>query len=146
MISLPAALIRAIASRVSSITVAMWLGVGVNDGIVVACDRHMAFPENQVAALEFFRLSLIQRPAKAILLHVAVARAAGARGIQRDLDEAGTIDPKTAFAAPQIGRAGELLGYRDEVRHMTIDKARHVARGNTSPRASRRRSLFAPPP
>ena len=35
--------------------------VGVNDGVGIARDRDMAFPENQVAALQFFRLRGIER-------------------------------------------------------------------------------------
>ena len=31
------------------------VGIGVNDGIGVACDRHMALPEDQIAALQGLR-------------------------------------------------------------------------------------------
>ena len=57
------------------------------------------------------------------LLHVAVARAAGAGGVQRYLDQAGAIDAKTALAAPQIGRAGKALGDRDEILRHGVDAA-----------------------
>ena len=56
--------------------------VGVDDGLGVARDRDMAFPEDQIAALQFFGFRRDQRPAEAVLLHVAVARAAGAGGVQ----------------------------------------------------------------
>ena len=52
--------------------------VGVNDGVGVAHDRHMTFPEDQIAALQFAWLRPVQFPAETVLLHVAVARAAGA--------------------------------------------------------------------
>src|ERR1700735_4826445 len=67
------------------------VSVGMNDGGRVANDRDMAFPEDQVAALQFFRFRRIQCPAEAILLHVAVARAAGAGGVEGYLNKAGAI-------------------------------------------------------
>src|SRR3981081_2157268 len=76
--------------------------IGVNDAVGSAHDGAVAFPENQIAALQSFGFRRIQYPAEPILLHVAVARTAGARGVQRYLDQPGTIDPKTALAAPQI--------------------------------------------
>ena len=51
----------------------------------------------------------------AVLLHVAVARAADAGGVQRDLHQAGAIDAEAALAAPEIGRADEAFGDRDEI-------------------------------
>src|ERR1700694_4818131 len=99
------------------------MGVGMDDGIAIPHDRHVAFPEHQIATLQSFGLCRIQCSAKTILLHVAVARAAGARGVQRYLYEPGTIDPKTALAAPQIRRADEAFGHRDEIRFMAVDAA-----------------------
>ena len=61
-------------------------------------------------------------------MHVAVARAAGAGRVQRDLDQAGTIDSKTALAAPQIGRADEALGHRDEIIGKAVDAAEMLPR------------------
>ena len=97
--------------------------VGVNDRVGIAHDRDMAVPEDQIAALQFFRFRCIQRTAEAILLHVAVAWAAGAGGIQRDLDQTGAIDAEAALAAPQIGRADEPLGHGDEIVFVVVDAA-----------------------
>ena len=97
--------------------------VGVNDGVGIARDRDMAFPEDQVAALQSPGFRRVQHPAEAVVLHVAVARAAGAGGVQRYLHQAGAIDAKTALAAPQIGRADKTLGDRDEILRHRIDAA-----------------------
>ena len=70
----------------------------------------------------------LERPAEAVLLHVAVARAAGAGGVERNLHEAGAIDAKAALAAPQIGRADEVFGDRDEITLDSIDAADMPAR------------------
>src|SRR6266850_2752255 len=102
--------------------------VGVDDGVGVAHDGDMAFPEHQIAAPQFLRFRRIQCPAKAVLLHVAVARAAYACGVQRDLHQPGAVDAKTALAAPQIWRAGELFGHRDEIVHVAVDAADMLAR------------------
>src|SRR6266849_1182592 len=102
--------------------------IGVNDGVGIPCDRDMALPENQVAALQLPGLGRRQHPAETVLLHVAVTRTAGACGVQRYLDQAGTIDAKTALAAPQIGRAGEALGDRDEIARVTVDGADMLVR------------------
>ena len=59
--------------------------VGVNDGVGVAHDGDVTLPEDQVAALQFFHFRWRQRPADSVMLHVAVARAAGAGGGQHDL-------------------------------------------------------------
>ena len=108
------------------------MGVGMNDGVGVAHDRDMAFPEDQIAALQFLRFRRVQRPAEAVLLHVAVARAAGAGGIQRDLDQAGAIDSKAALAAPQIGRADKTFGHRDEIVLILVDACRDAVAADTS--------------
>ena len=89
--------------------------IGVHDGVGIAHDRDMAFPEDQVAALQVLHFRCAQRSAEAVLLHVAVARAAGAGGVQRHLDEAGAIDAEAALAAPEIGRAGKSFGDRHEI-------------------------------
>ena len=59
--------------------------IGMNDCGRVARDRDMAFPENQVAPLQAARLRGVDIAAETVLLHVAVARAAGAGGVQCDL-------------------------------------------------------------
>src|ERR1700730_3964631 len=99
------------------------MGVGMNDSIAIPHDRHVAGPEHQIATLQSFGLWRIQCSAENILLHVAVARAAGASGVQRYLYEPGTIDPKTALAAPQVRRADEAFGHRDEICFMAVDAA-----------------------
>src|SRR5262245_58800939 len=52
--------------------------VGMHDAVGIAHDRDMAFPEDQVAALEMLRFRDAERAAEPVALHVAVARAAGA--------------------------------------------------------------------
>src|SRR5215470_865155 len=47
--------------------------VGVHDGVGIAYDRDMAFPEDQVAALEMLRFRDAERAAEPVALHVAVA-------------------------------------------------------------------------
>src|SRR5579863_6100819 len=74
--------------------------VGMDDSLAIAGDRDMAFPENQIAAFESLRVARVEFAAEPLLLHVAVARAAGAGGGKRNLHEPRTIDPKTALAAP----------------------------------------------
>ena len=82
VISLPAALMRAMASRGVFDRGRHVMRVGVNDGVGIAHDRDVAFPENQIAALQFGRFGAgAQILAEPVLLHVAVARAADARGI-----------------------------------------------------------------
>src|ERR1700682_4455104 len=95
--------------------------VGVHDGVGVTRDGDMALPEQQIAAPQFLRFRRIQCPAEAVLLHVAVARAADTCGVQRNLHQPGTVDAETALAAPQIWRAGELFGHRDEIVRMAVD-------------------------
>ena len=56
------------------------------------------------------------------LLHVAVARAGNARRLQRDLHEAGTIEPERGLAAPQIGRIEKHLGDGDEIACARLDR------------------------
>src|SRR5579863_6269290 len=52
-----------------------------------ARDRLLAFPENQIAAFESLRVARVEFAAEPLLLHVAVARAAGAGGGKRNLHE-----------------------------------------------------------
>ena len=64
-----------------------------------------------------------QRPAKAVLLHVAVARAAIPRH-SAELHEARAIDAEASLAAPEIGRADEAFGNRDEIGSRVVEPAR----------------------
>src|SRR3954465_5733279 len=68
------------------------IGVGVNDAVGIAHDSYVAVPENQIAQRWSAGLSGRQGCAETVLLHVAVARAVGARGVQCNLDKAGAID------------------------------------------------------
>src|SRR6476660_6955212 len=97
--------------------------IGVRNGVRITDDRDVPLPEDQVAALQLLRLCRVKRPPEAILLHVAVARAAGAGGVQRNLDEAGAIDAERALAAPEIGRADKAFGDRDEILFHRIEAA-----------------------
>src|SRR5690242_5853899 len=99
------------------------MGVGVNYAVGVTHDRDMSLPEDQIAALQFLYLGRTQPPPEAILLHVAVARAAGAGGVQRYLDDAGAIDAERALATPEIGRADEAFGDRDEILFHRVEAA-----------------------
>src|SRR5665213_27036 len=102
--------------------------IGVNDRVGIARDRDVAFPENQVAALQLAPLLGIDIPAETVLLHVAVARAAGARGVQCDLHKTRTIDSKTALAAPQIRRPDEAFGDLDKILLEEIEVAEMASR------------------
>ena len=63
----------------------------------------MAFPEQQIIAL----IGVADGGAHGLFLLVAVTGAGDAAGQQRRLNKARTIDPPTAVAAPEIGRANE---------------------------------------
>src|SRR5579871_3574702 len=80
-------------------------GVGMHERVGVAHDRDMAFPEDEIAALQVPCLVRIERAAELGLLHVAVARAGSAGGLQRKLHQARAVDAEAALAAPKIGRA-----------------------------------------
>src|ERR1700721_2615531 len=75
------------------------------------------------AALYVFAPGCPHPPADPVFLHVAVARAAGACGGQRYLNEAGTVDAEAGLAAPQIRRANKTLGDRNKIGLITIDAA-----------------------
>ena len=68
------------------------MGIGVHDGVAIPHDRDVTFPEDQIAPLQLLHLGRTQCPAETVLLHVAVARTAGAGGVERDLNEARAID------------------------------------------------------
>jgi len=46
----------------------------MHDGVGAAHDGDVAFPEHQIAALQPYHRRNVERSAKAVLLHVAVAR------------------------------------------------------------------------
>src|SRR5579872_3637854 len=102
--------------------------IGVNDGGGIARDCDMPLPENQIAALEIFDVLRIEFAAEPVLLHVAVARTTCPRRGQRDLNQPRAIDSNGAFAAPQIGRADELLGDSNEIRRTAIERANMLPR------------------
>src|SRR4051794_22950961 len=97
------------------------MGIGVNDGLGVAYDRDMALPEDQVSALQLFRFR--QSPSQRLFLHVAVARTANTRGIERDLHQPGAIDAEAGLAAPQIRGAGKAFRDRDEIAFADLERA-----------------------
>src|SRR5262249_38882785 len=97
--------------------------IGVHDGLGVANDGDMAFPEDQVATPEMLRFRDAERAAEPVALHVAVARAAGAGRRQRYLYQARAVDAEGALAAPEIGCADEAFGHRDEIGRLGIEGA-----------------------
>src|SRR5262249_50216417 len=119
------------------------VGVGVNDRIGVAHDRDMALPENQVTPLELFRFYPLQGSTEPDLLQIAVARAAGAGGIQRDLHETEAIDPEAGLAAPEVGRTDELFGHAHEIADMAADRADVLPRQIPALAGHCERTLFA---
>ncbi len=71
-------------------------------------------------------------------LHVAVARAGHAARRERDLHEAGAIEPERGLAAPQIRHAEKALRHRDEIGFIVADAARDAP-------PARRRRIASPP-
>ena len=95
-------------------------GVGVDHAVAAARDGDVAFPENQVAALQAGEAC---RLAERALLHVAVARAFDAAGRQRDLHQPRAVEAEARLAAPEIGHADETA------RPPRRNPARHCASG-----------------
>src|SRR5205807_3122760 len=85
--------------------------IGVRDARFVAHDRHVALPEQKVAALRRSARLFAERA----LLHVAVARAADATSHERELNQGGAVEPETGAPAPQIRHADETFGDRNEI-------------------------------
>ena len=84
--------------------------VGVNNRAIAARNGDMSFPEDKIAAPERRRAVVGNLHAERRLLLIAVARSGHAGSIQRDLDEARTIEAKRGLAAPEIGRTDEFAG------------------------------------
>src|SRR6202041_1591560 len=98
-------------------------GVGVNERAGIAHDRHMPFPENEIATTQAQLSLCVGGPrAESALLHVAVARADMAGGGERDLDKTRAIDAERGLAAPQIRHAKKALGDSDKVRFDKIER------------------------
>ena len=104
--------------------------IGVNEIRAVAHDRDMPLPEDKIAAA---RLRDVDRLAERGFLHVAVARAGDAAGVERNLHEAGAIEPEIGLAAPQIRDPEEAFGDRDEVL-LALRERRDVAERNEAER------------
>ena len=98
----------------------------------------MAFPEHKIAAA---RLRDVDRLAERGFLHVAVARAGDAAGVERNLHEAGAIEPEIGLAAPQIRDPEEAFGDRDEVL-LALRERRDVAERNEAERRDREAVLL----
>src|ERR1051325_5816471 len=99
----------------------------------------MGRPENEIAAPQ--RLG-VDGCAERLLLHVAVARAGNAAGVQRDLHEPRTIETVIRLAAPEIGRAQKALRHRDEIA-LLRPKRRDMRRGQKTNRRYRKALLLA---
>src|SRR5215467_324073 len=97
-------------------------GVGVHDRSFVAYDRHVALPEDQVAASKARGIVGWQRATQRLCLHVAVARTVDAACGERDLHQPGAIDAETGLSAPQIRYTHETFCDRDEIRLPAFDR------------------------
>ena len=100
-------------------------GIGVEQASRVQHHAHMAFPENQIAAPD---LVAADGMAQRLFHHVGVAGRRHAGGLQRGLDQAGTIQPRRRLAAPDIRHAQKALGHRDKIA-ARVDPAAPDARG-----------------
>src|SRR5579885_2912637 len=88
------------------------IGVGVEQCFGIAGDGDVPFPKQQIAATYF---ACRDRFAQRQLLHVAIARAGKAGGVQRHLYQAGAVDAERGLAAPEVRRVEKLLGRGDIV-------------------------------
>src|SRR6185437_4790784 len=86
--------------------------IGVDERRAVTGDRDVALPEHQIAAAQFGKGRWL---AELAFLHVAVARAWDARCLQCHLHQRRAVEAQRRLAAPEIRRAEELLGDRDEI-------------------------------
>src|SRR3954471_2291778 len=102
----------------------------MNNRCSVADDRDVAFPEQQISALELRHVGC-NSGTERTFLHIAVPRATDAAGRERNLHQPGTIDAETRLATPKIGYAEEFLGNGNEVTVESIERnnvpARHIA-------------------
>ena len=85
----------------------------MNQGVIVARDGDVAFPEEKIATARIDNSA--EQRAERCLLHVAVARAGEAAGVERKLHQSRTVDPKRGPAAPEIWHMQECFGDRDRV-------------------------------
>src|SRR5665213_4026498 len=83
------------------------------------CDGDVAFPEHQIAAPQFAER---RQFAERHLLHIAVAWANFADGMQCDLHQAGAIETERCLAAPQIRCVQEFLSDSDEITLPRLDR------------------------
>src|SRR5262249_3291982 len=107
-------------------------GIGVNERCLLAHDGDVTLPEYEIASPQFGGRDR-ELSAERVLLHGAVARAGNAARAERDLQEARAVEAERRLAAPQIGRAQEALGDRDEIAFFAVDgnemACRNVAAG-----------------
>src|SRR5690606_14673083 len=90
---------------------------GVNDVFRVEHDGDVAFPEDEVAALEANQvIAYFERRADRSCLHVGIAQDRLSSHAHRELDEAGAVNAEGTGATPEIGRVLEQLGDGDVVR------------------------------
>src|SRR3984893_6768427 len=106
-------------------------GGGVNHRALVARDRDVPLPEDEIAAPA---RPVRRKLAEGRLLHVGVAWTGEAAGGERDLHEAGAIEAEAGLAAPEIRRAEEALGDGHEIGLAALDGGevlrRHVDTGS----------------
>ena len=88
----------------------------MHERLGIARDRHVARPEQEIAAPQIAECRVrFDRSAERLLLQVGIARRGNAAGVERDLQQPGAIDPQAGLAAPQLGHAAKALGDRDEI-------------------------------
>ena len=76
----------------------------------------MALPEHQIAAPQARDVdAAIGVPSARSCMSLSRGQAMP-QAVERDLHEAGAVEAEAGLAAPQIGRAEEALGDRDEIR------------------------------
>src|SRR5262245_20958056 len=115
--------------------------IGVNEGRFVAHDRDMPVPEQKIAATQLGMRR--ERAAERLLLHVTVARAGNPASIQRHLHEPGAIEAERGLPAPQIWRANETLGDRDEIVFRLLERSKMPCRHVAARSRDRKRRLDA---
>src|SRR5690625_552496 len=86
---------------------------GVDDMRVADHDRDMAAPENEIAAARAF---IPKRPPERGFLHIRIARAIGAGGLKRDLDQTGAVNALRRAPTPDIRGSAKALGRRHPIR------------------------------
>ena len=83
----------------------------MDEGRLIAHNRDVPLPEQQVTALQLVEHAAGQRNrlAERLLLHVAVARAGDPAGRESYLHQPGTVHAEVGLAAPQVRSAEEAL-------------------------------------